>query len=92
MNKRELVDAVAQGADLSKSGAGSAVDAVALMGPLPAQAAVGGPPPTAPGQLVWEEAVMAAADWGERFTRSAAALGIEATTAGAEGSALRSKG
>jgi predicted DNA-binding transcriptional regulator YafY len=39
-----------------------------------------------------EEAVMAAADWGERFTRSAAALGIEATTAGAEGSALRSKG
>ena len=28
MNKRELVDAVAQGADLSKSGAESAVDAV----------------------------------------------------------------
>lgn len=39
-----------------------------------------------------EEAVVAAADWGERFTRSAAAFGIEATTVDAEGDALRSKG
>jgi predicted DNA-binding transcriptional regulator YafY len=40
-----------------------------------------------------EEAVVAAADWGERFTRSAAALGIEAAgTVGSEGHAIRSKG
>lgn len=39
-----------------------------------------------------EEAVVAAADWGERFTRSAAALGIESATAGSDGHALESKG
>ncbi|MDN4596113.1 helix-turn-helix transcriptional regulator [Leifsonia virtsii] len=39
-----------------------------------------------------EEAVVAAADWGERFTRSAAALGIEAATAGPDDHALGSKG
>ncbi|NUU05448.1 YafY family protein [Leifsonia sp. C5G2] len=39
-----------------------------------------------------EEAVVAAADWGERFTRSAAALGMDAAAAAPENDALRSKG
>lgn len=39
-----------------------------------------------------EEAVVAAADWGERFTRSAAALGMEAAASAVEEHDLRSKG
>lgn len=39
-------------------------DDVALLGALPAQAAVGGVTPTAPGQFLWEEVIMAAlSDW-----------------------------
>lgn len=39
-----------------------------------------------------EEAVVAAADWGERFTRSAAALGMEVAASVVEEHDLRSKG